>query len=251
MKQWRKRVLYAMAALLSATVLFDVYARFPASFELAPLQLDAATHSAVLLFHGTGGRNEPTMLALEARARSLLGGREVVAVLRYVWSPYSDNRFRAAVNGERVGRLLGADLARLPALESVHIIAHSAGAYIPGPLCDTLKKFAGRPVRVDITYVDPIGFHGVLDAGWGARNFGSCGDYVEAFINTDDPVPATNAPLARAWNVDVTAAGRKSTYAGGGHRWPMQYYVDTVSPEEILPGAHSHSTRPRGAIERR
>ena len=147
MKQWRKRVLYAMAALLSATVLFDVYARFPASFELAPLQLDAATHSAVLLFHGTGGRNEPTRLALEARARSVLGGRDV-AVLRYVWSPYSDNRFRAAVNGERVGRLLGADLARLPALESVHIIAHSAGAYIPGPLCETLKKFAGRPVRV-------------------------------------------------------------------------------------------------------
>ena len=104
-----------MAALLGGTVLFDVYARIPASFDLEPLQLDPGTHSAVLLFHGTGGRNEPTMLALEARARSVLGGRDV-AVLRYVWSPYSDNRFRAAVNGERVGRLLGADLARLPAL---------------------------------------------------------------------------------------------------------------------------------------
>ena len=244
-----RRLVTGAAAFLVGTVLFDAYARFPASFDLAPLQLDPATRRAVLLFHGKGGRDEPTMMAMEAKARSALAGRGDVAVLRYVWSPYSDGRFRAAVNGERVGRLLGADLARLPALEAVHIIAHSAGAYIPGPLCETLKQSAGRPVRVDITYIDPIGWHGVLDAGWGARNFGQCGDYVEAFINTDDPVPATNAPLANAWNVDVTAARRKSAYAGGGHVWPMQYYLDTVTTDEILPGAHTHDTRPRGAVE--
>ncbi len=250
MKISRRWIAFA-AALLVGVVLFHGYARFPANFTLAPLQADPDARIVVLLFHGSDGQDEPTLVALEARARALAGGRRDVRVLRYRWSPFSDGRFRAGISGERVGRLLGADLAHFPVLESVHLIAHSAGAYIPGPLCDVVKELAPRPVRVDITYLDPIGFYGVLDSGWGARNFGSCGDYVEAFINTDDPAPATNAPLVKAWNVDVTSAPGRAAFAGGGHRWPVQYYLATASEADILPGAHSHQSRPRGAMERR
>lgn len=248
MSMSRRRWAWLAVALVVGIALFDAYARQPADFAVTPLRLDPATRSAILLFHGSGGRDEPTLSALEARARELLGTGNGVTVRRYDWSPYSDARFRAAVNGDHVGRALGAELARLPALESVRFIAHSAGAYIPGAACEALRAAAPRPVRVDITYLDPIGFHGVLDAGWGVRNFGTCGDYVEAIINTDDPAPATNTPLENAWNLDVTDAAGKSAFAAGGHRWPVQYYLMNVTAGVLQPGAHHHATRPRGVV---
>lgn len=248
MRRGLKRTLLAAAALVAAVVAFDAYSRADAEFDLPAPEIDPATRTLVLLVHGSGGREEPTLMALERRARELLADRDGVTVLRYIWSPYSDARFRASANGQRAGTLLGAALARLPALAGVHVIVHSAGAYLPEAMCAELRRAAGRPVRVDMTFLDPIGFRGVLDTGWGVRNYGACADYAEAIINTDDPVPATNSPLQQAWNVDVTAAGKASGFTGGGHRWPVQYYLENVTAAELLPGAHSHAERPRGGV---
>jgi hypothetical protein len=136
-------------------------------------------------------------------------------------------------------------------VEAVHLVGHSAGAYLLDPLCAALKERAARPVRVEMTFLDPIGFQGAFDWGWGARNYGACADYAEAFINTDDGVPGTNAPLARAFNVDVTDAGRRAAFAASGHRWPVRYYLGQLGLDDVVPGAHEHVTRPRGAVERR
>ena len=205
--KWPKRLLYAFGLVIAGSAAFDIYARIPARLDVEPLGLDPATRTAVLLFHGSGARDEPTLMAVEERFRALARGQPGTAVMRYIWSPYSEKRFRAAVNGAAVGEALGAELAGLPRLESIHLIGHSAGAYPLDPLCESYRKAGGR-ARIVITYLDPIGIQGVLDFGWGARNYGACADYAEAFINTDDPVPATNSPLAHAWNVDVTAAGK-------------------------------------------
>lgn len=269
MRKVLRWILYAVGLIALGTVLFDGYARLPSRVDVRPARLDPDTRAAVLLFHGRNGRDEPTLIALTARFRELtrpqvegqaaarpaLDQRPGAAVLRYIWSPHSDTRFRSAPNGDRVGRVLGAELAQLPRLATLHLVAQSAGAYVLEPLCeayrDAVTAAGRRPARIEMTYLDPIGFRGVLDVGYGARNYGQCADYAEAFINTDDPVPATDTPLEHAWNVDVTAAPARAGYQGGGHRWPAQYYLNQLTAADLEPGAHDHATRPRGAVERR
>jgi hypothetical protein len=248
MARARKIVGYAVGLALAGTVAFDLYARAPADFAVTPLGLEPTTRSVVLLFHGSRGRDEPALIALERRMRELAGGSPAPAVVRYIWSPWSDARFRAGANGAHVGQALGAELATLPGLRSVHLVGHSAGAYPLEPLCEALRAEASHPVRVEMTYLDPIGFKGTVDTGWGARSFGACADYAEAFINTDDPVPATNAPLARAWNVDVTGVSSPLRTPGDGHRWPVRFYRDHIGAADIDGTAHSHDERPRGAV---
>jgi hypothetical protein len=121
-------------------------------------------------------------------------------------------------------------------------------AYVVEPLCVALKAAAKRPVRVDMTYLDPIGIQGALDFGWGARTYGACADYAEAYINTDYPAPATNAPLEQAWNVDITATPEAAGYTRGGHRWPLRYYRDRLSIDDLAPVAFSNEQRPRGVV---
>ena len=79
-----------------------------------------------------------------------------------------------------------------------------------------------------MTFLDPIGFKGPLDPGWGARHFGQCADEAEAFINTDDPAPATAKVLRHARTTDVTNDPARRQFGGGGHRWPVQYYLDSL-----------------------
>lgn len=244
----RKVIGYAAGLALAGIVAFDLYARAPADFAVPPLGLDRGTRSAVLLFHGSDGRDEPALISLEQRMRELAGGSPPPAVVRYIWSPWSDARFRAGANGAHLGQVLGAELAGLPELRSIHLVGHSAGAYPLEPLCEALRAGTDRAVRIEMTYLDPIGFRGVVDTGWGARSFGACADYAEAFINTDDPVPATNAPLARAWNVDVTDVASPLRTPGDGHRWPVRFYRDHIGAADANGAAHSHDERPRGAV---
>jgi hypothetical protein len=249
-----RRITLVLALLLLAVGLFDLYARFPSRVEVTSLGLPLDTRELVLILHGSGGQAEPALVALEQRFHELAAGRPGFQVVRYVWAPWSDNRFRSHPNGIRVGTELGAELGLLPGLKSLHLVAHSAGAYVLEPLCDAYREYAGArsprgqaPATVAMTFLDPIGFAGALDLNWGVRNLGACADYAEAFINTDDPAPATNGFLEQAWNVDVTAAGRQSAFAGGGHRWPVQFYLEQLRPSDLgMPG--SHTDRPRGQV---
>jgi hypothetical protein len=242
---------WSVAVVAFGCLALELYARLPSRVAVVPLGLAPGTRTVILLFHGRRGRDEPTLAALEQGFRTLTANRSDVVVRRYAWTPHSDTRFRSAQNGARIGALLGAELAGSAAVEAVHLVGHSAGAYLLDPLCEALRERATRPVHVEMTFLDPIGFQGAFDWGWGARHYGACADYAEAFINTDDGVPGTNAPLAQAFNVDVTAAGRRAAVAAGGHRWPVRYYLGQLGLDDVVPGAHVHATRPRGAVERR
>jgi len=239
-----------LGALLATGLAGELYARLPASIEVEPLDFHAATRDVTLLFHGRGGRDEPGLVALERRLHELIGTQPGSVVRRYIWAPHSDVRLRAAENGERIGHELGRELARLPALEAVHLVAHSAGAYVLDPLCRALRAGTQRRVRVTMTFLDPMGIRGTVDTGWGQRHYGACADYAEAWINTDDRVPASNDPLAHAYNIDVTAASGRAAYGGDGHRWPMYSYLAELDAERLR-AQWSHETRPRGAVERR
>jgi hypothetical protein len=231
MPVWFRRLLYTLGALAVAVAGLQAYSILPADFEAPPLGLPADTREVVLLIHGSGGRDEPTIVALETEMRRLGMGAPGSALVRYVWAPWSDAKLRTYPNGQQVGAQLGEELAALPQLGSIHLIAHSAGAYVLEPLCEAYRTLKGRGgARIRMTYLDPIGFRGPLDPGWGARHYGECADEAEGFINTDDPAPATAAVLRHAPTTDVTADPGRKNFTGGGHRWPVQYYLDHLRP---------------------
>jgi hypothetical protein len=233
MPAWIRKGLYAVAGLAAFAIAFQVYSIVPAGFAVRPLAPARDTRRLVLLFHGSGGRDEPTLMALEERLRTLPATGSAPLIVLYDWS-YADSPLRTFPSGRRVGEYLGMELAKLGSLESLHLIAHSAGAYVVEPLCESYRaasagQHSGRPARIRMTFLDPIGFRGPLDPGWGARHYGQCADEAEAFINTDDPAPATAEVLRHARTVDVTNDPARQQFARGGHRWPVQYYLDNLA----------------------
>ena len=245
----RKRWVYVLGIIATACLAFETYARFPARIAATPLNLDAETMAVILIFHGTRGRNEPTLTALTEQFANAAADAPATTVVKYIWSPYSDNQFRASANAERIGPILGKELARLPRLESIRLIAHSAGAYLLDPLCKAYREAVDRPARIEMTFLDPIGIKGAWDFGYGYRNYGHCADFAQAFINVDDIVPGTNAPLKHAYNFDVTEAEARSRFTGRGHIWPVQFYLDQLGEIDITPGIRNHSAHNRGEVE--
>lgn len=232
-----RRCLLATLTVAGLGAGLQLYSVLPAEFEVPPLELDPDARHLILLFHGSNGSNEPLITMLEARVRELAGAQAGTqartAVARYIWAPFSDARLRTHPNGTLVGESLGLGIANLAQLESLHLIAHSAGAYVLEPLCESYRAATahrnGHSARIRMTFLDPIGFRGPLDPGWGARHFGQCADEAEAFINTDDPAPATARVLRHARTTDVTSDPARQQFSQGGHRWPVQYYINSLS----------------------
>ena len=136
-------------------------------------------------------------------------------------------------------------------LEELQIVTHSSGAYVADALCDSYRRnipAESRPARVKMVFLDPFQLHGFVDWRHGARNHGHCADFAVAIINTDDVAPATNAPLANAWNIDVTAQPGRATFPRNGHYWPLQYYLDVLPGLASEPLEDSHQRYPRGAL---
>ncbi len=233
---WLRRLWLAAAAFVALIVGLEVYTRWPAEINAPVIDIPPTAAEAVLLFHGSYGAMEPTLIALEQQLRERVRSRPDISVQRYVWSPWSDTMYRAAARSAAVGVSLGASLASNAGLRSVHLIAHSAGAYLLDPLCEALRAARTAdlpPLTVRMTFLDPIGFRGVVDLGWGSRQFGRCADRAEAYINTDDSAPATNRELRHARTIDVTAAPQRAKYDGGGHRWPVQYYLEAIESGSV------------------
>jgi hypothetical protein len=60
-------------------------------------------------------------------------------------------------------------------------------------------------------------------------------------------VPGTNAPLQQSYSIDVTAAPSRS--ATDGHHWPVEYFLNSLTVDEMSPGLRSHDQLPRGEVE--
>lgn len=232
---WRRTARPAGLVLVGFVVLLEAYSRWPSGVAAPPIEPDPNTPALILIVHGSFGRDEPDLLALERRLRALTANEKGIGVHRYVWSPYSDNILRAAARGARIGASLGQRLGRRHGVRQMHLIAHSAGAYLLEPLCQAARRVRGDPpLFVRMTFLDPIGLHGIWDRGYGARHFGRCADLAEVYYNTDDPAPATDRPFLHASNFDVTLEDGRTRYVYGGHRWPIRYYVDHVARTDLL-----------------
>jgi hypothetical protein len=229
MRKVIKIILMAAAFIAAGLAASQLNSRWPSNASATQPILPKNTQNVVLIFHGTGGGEEPTLQAIGKRLSDLTANEPNTRVIHYGWAPWSEDRYRAAIHGETIGAELGAELAKLTRLTTIQLIGHSAGAYIMDPLCEAYRERTGANAFVDMVFLDPMGIHGMFDFEYGYRNYGRCADRATAWINTDDPVPGTNQPLDQAHNIDVTNAPERENYTKEGHLWPVQAYLDFLA----------------------
>lgn len=190
------------------------------------------TEELIVLIHGKGDR--PSSWAdgfAEELRHSVL--KEQQQVLTVDWGDYSTDLFRCTLNGRRIGRNLGRKLLSHKNIKRLHLIGHSAGSFVVYGMCEAVKKKDGN-IFVQTTYLDPVSIYGGVDWGYGTRNFGSCADISDAYIDHDDGVPGSNEPLKHPHTFDVTALKKPAAFSGSPHLWPIEYYRHAVT-EGTLP----------------
>ncbi|MGI9309787.1 MAG: hypothetical protein ACR2P6_11030 [Gammaproteobacteria bacterium] len=246
----KKIFIWIVGLPLVAALGLELYTRLPTRAEIPPLNLPADTQYAVLFLHGTNGKDEPLLIEAAETVKQQLGDQPGVAIRYIVWSPWSDNRLRAGINGRKIGKQLGQELADLPELKYLRLIVHSAGAYTLTPLCEAYRNNAAEPGHLEMTYLDGMGIRGGWDYFYGYRHYGECADFSMAIINTDETVPGTNAPLVQSYNIDVTAHPARQTIGSDldGHHWPIRYFIAMLNSEAITPGQRSYENYPRGTV---
>lgn len=177
----------------------------------------------VLVVHGSGDTPQRWAVGLidALRPRVTAPG---VTFLAYDWSLAARDKLDAAGQGTREGEAIARVLlARPPA--HLHVIAHSAGAFVAHGLEEALAGQAGRP-PLHLTFLDP--FLGLgLDFGWGQTRFGASADFADSYLDRGDGVPGTEISVRAAHTFDVTRmAARDGGYAGSeGHWWPTAAYA--------------------------
>ena len=247
--KWARRILgsiLVLVVLAFAGLLAN--GRMTDDFEVAPLDINADARVVVLLFHGSMGANMPIWDDMADRFSELIGDKPGLEIVNYDWSAGADNMQRAGANAEVFARILGQELAGLKNLTHVHMVAHSAGAYVLDGLCRAYRERAPQDVHIEMTFLDPFGNRDIVDINRGNRTYGSCADYASAYINTDDPVPSTNSPLQNAYNFDVTGASGRDEFAEMGHVWPLPYFFRALDEDLARPGARNHHNFPRGEV---
>ena len=155
---------------------------------------------AAVVFHGAGGPDGFTEALMERLNDTRKGGGKKQPNFFYDWSAYSTNLFKAAFNGQAVGRHVGRELfdgltngkSDVAVKREVHVIGISVGAFAADMAAKELRALLRRnnvdDVTIQLTLLDPFTQRGVFGVGWGLKNFGKDGpDYAQQFMNTDDP----------------------------------------------------------------
>lgn len=189
------------------------------------------TEELIILVHGKG--DSPASWAngfAHQLQKSILNDHQ--QVLTIDWGEYSTDLFRCTLNGRRIGRNLGRILSKNNRIKRYHLIGHSAGSFVVYGLCEAIKK-ENRVLQVQTTYLDPVSVYGGIDWGFGTRNFGSCGDISDAYIDHEDGVPGSNEPLKHPHTFDVTNLKKEREYSGSPHLWPIEFYCQEVLKNEL------------------
>ena len=140
--------------------------------------------------------------------------------------------FRCTFNARRIGHDLGEKLSELENIKRLHLIGHSAGAFVVYAMCEAMKK-RNEGIFIHTTYLDPVSIYGGIDWGYGTRNFGSCADISDAYIDHEDGVPGSDDPLMNPHTFDVTGLKKAAGFTGSPHLWPIEYYRQAVQGETL------------------
>ncbi len=217
---------------LTASFFIVVYANLPWPLEntIDHNQINSNAKELIVLVHGKGDTADSWAIkfADELNAEHLTSDQQILAL---DWREYSKDMFRCSLNGRRTGHNLAGKILANSDIRSLHLIGHSAGSFVVYGMCEEIKK-NGNQMKVHTTYLDPVSIYGGIDWQFGSRNFGSCADISDAYIDTEDEVPGSNKPLKHPHTFDVTALKPQSSNINP-HLWPIMYYRQAVLDQQL------------------
>jgi len=198
--------------------------------EIPSLNFRQNAEHVVIISHGM--RDDATTWSDKLK-ETLSARNDNQQIVSLDWNPYAQSAFRCSVNGRRLGESLGKLLATSPNLRSLHLIAHSCGAFVSLGICEALRAHRSD-VTVQSTFLDPVTVYGGAFWNFGINRFGGCADFSEAYIDTDDTVPGSNQLLPLTHTFDVTTARKRAGFEGPPHVWPTVYYLRRAQDRTIL-----------------
>lgn len=229
----RKLRLAILVLFILPTVLFFLVSFFLLIYAFAPLPLTppeiTSAPKMTIIAHGL--RDTPDGWS-ENLAEIINNSDSGYSATALDWSEDAKSIFRCSVNGFRLGKKIGRELAHDKNLHVVHLVGHSCGAFVVRGVCLGLKE-ERKDIMVQTTFLDPVSNYGGVIKNFGTRVFGSCGDKSEAYIDTGDSVPGSNQPLSQGVTYDVTPMRYQSAYSGNPHLWPVVYYTDLVESGRV------------------
>lgn len=212
-----------LVSFLLVSVGIAIYIYLPISYErLAAIELKPDSQHLTLAVHGLGDSPQSWANPLLARINAKTA-KAFSQQLAIDWNPYSQRSFRCSVDGKRIGRQLGRQIAAANQLESLHMIAHSCGSFVILGACEAIKA-SGANIHIKTSYLDPVSIYGGFFWRYGLEKFGSCADSSESYFDRGDSVPGSNQPLKHGQSHDVTEARLQANYQGSAHVWPTLYY---------------------------
>jgi len=229
---------------------FLVYIFVPQGFsEMAMPVPDPAAEHIVVLSHGVRDTRESWSDPL----KEILGPEtDKTQIISLDWTPYANSTFRCSVDGKRIGFEIGQRLAAGDQLKSVHLIGHSCGSFVVHGICEGIKD-SREDISVQNTFLDPVSVLGGIFWDYGIDHFGTCGDFSEAYIDTEDTIPGSNQLLPHMHTFDVTQARKKTSYSGLPHVWPTVYYQSlsrSGKAPQLRKDVTLTSQYPKGVLEK-
>jgi hypothetical protein len=213
----------------------EIFARIPQRviYGSTPQHLqNIGKQNVVLIFPGAGGPDQNTeslkkQIEITDKKKSIHDRKVYV----YNWLKWRGNFIRASFDSQKVGQEVCTDLGQRD-ISSLHVIGISVGAFAADSCAKAYKATKSNTGKVRLTFLDPFTSKGIFGYGWGNKYFGRSADYVENYINTDDPVPSTSDPLQEAYNFDVTNSKMKKSYApkegDSMHSWPGKLLTSNI-----------------------
>ena len=213
-----------LASFLIGSVVLFAYIHWPNHYHSIDFsQYTSAKAHVVILAHGVKDDTRSWVEPLQTVYQNNSYDGEVMSV---DWSQYANNTLRCAIEGKRIGQLIGESILNSEEIRSVHLIGHSCGSFVVYGACLAIKK--QRPeIIIQSSYLDPVSIYGP-DWNYGVDRFGRCADYSEAYIDTEDGVPGSNRLLPNTHTYDVTAVRKRTNNGANPHNWPTVYYRQLV-----------------------
>jgi hypothetical protein len=148
------------------------------------------------------------------------------------WQYFSKNVFICSTAGKQLGFEIGTRIAKQANIKGVHVIGHSCGAFVALGICQGVKS-SKTNIVVQSTYLDPVSVYGGIFWDYGLENFGSCANFSDSYIDTEDSIPGSNQALKHSITFDVTNIRRNGEYNIPPHVWPTKYYIELYKKENV------------------
>ena len=194
-------------------------------FNAPPVGALSGNHNLVVAVHGF--KSDPTVWA--ANMVSSINSNvpsDTWDTWAFDWSQDAANSLSFTptnvniINAQLQGQYL-AHMILTGDYQNIQLIGHSLGGRVIQTAATVLNQTPSHPT-IQTTFLDPY-----TPYNWNLI-YGTNATWSDEIVNTTDWLN-TNAYLANAFDVDVTAAlAPKSTF-NEGHAWPYQWYQNTVS----------------------